>query len=448
MNIQSLVNYGGFAVAGASLAIVFLVRGVREETFPGMRGTFLRLSTIAIIFLLLSSFFSLTAPDVAPQDYIHLKITQTLIFIALANLFLLGIYLLRVLLATYELGFLFSVLGKIEVWAILLAVSTAFTILGALDKTLAKLYFFPLLGTTIGMFIGTASMFRYLRHGSVNFIEAFSAGEFYEYLISLVEDESKYLKITSTTPGLVLPSEYNPQKFPLTGERKHPKRPEYFNTIEERIGLGLEVEYLCKEEGIKKMYKKYQRNNLKEYFFKSRSRLQKFQEKEGCTIKILEEDTSTPRLKKVPVIGHETKAISNRNEKTKKIKHGSVIRLNPRIEFDEGEERKNGEGEVDERDAGEKKQRIAWSKNPICIIKTIFMRIKVCAKKPITRLAKEIYDLRQKNHVSLLRECPSCLENFIMYDGELYEKRFEGAELLTIDRLNKLWEEVSEELEG
>lgn len=174
---------------------------------------------------------------------------------------------------------------------------------------------------------------NYISYGWKNYYEAFTPAEFYERA-KKVHKQSKEVRITSMTPGLILPSEYDPISYPHRDEKGYPERKEYFQVLKEQAEKGLKVKYFFDEEETKNKLKEYIKNGEYEYLNEGKKILKEFLKTGNVEVrygKVLD------KYKKYVIIGHvedkktkelipELIIISERDKEKKKIRRGEFIR--------------------------------------------------------------------------------------------------------------------------
>lgn len=176
------------------------------------------------------------------------------------------------------------------------------------------------------------------------FEELHTPKKFYEESKRVIKESKKEeVRITSTTPGVILASEYNPIAFPFPTLRKPRKsgyRKEYFESLlEASRDNSVRVRYFFDKKNAAIVLKQYREQNCERYIEEGRKILGRFLKETNSNFKIrCGEITST--FRKVTIIGDEYIVKSERDEDTQKIRHGTLEKNKDeadrlRIEFDQ-----------------------------------------------------------------------------------------------------------------
>jgi hypothetical protein len=160
------------------------------------------------------------------------------------------------------------------------------------------------------------------------FKELHTPEDFYKESERIIK-ESKEVRITSTTPGIILASEYNPVMFPFpvsSKPRKSGYRKEYFDSLlkASQVG-GVKVRYFFDKENVVSILKQYSEQNCKTYIEKGKEILERFLKETNSNFKIrCGKIPIGSEFRKVTIICNEYIVKSERDKDTQKIRHGTV----------------------------------------------------------------------------------------------------------------------------
>lgn len=322
-----LLSLVGISLTSASLVAVLITVGLREDIFPGMKGVFLRSGSLAVIFLMLACVLSVLG--LSGYTSIGLAFSSGLasFFAAIASLISIAVFFARV---SFPLGggrgwaYLLSGRGHLAVWSILFLSMVVLLINAVHASGWHATATWALGGLACGHFLCGSVMRNYIRYDIGDFKECFSAKEFYQELQAVVE-ESTELRITSTTPGLLLISEYAPENYPMPGERKDPDRTELVELYLRYARKGVKIKYVAGEEGTMKWVRKYKDFGIyNEYRNASEGLFKRAYSLENIELRylLLADDS---KFATVSLISDKAVVFSNRNRLTKKIKHGHIV---------------------------------------------------------------------------------------------------------------------------
>jgi len=322
-----LLSLVGISLASASLVAVLITVGLREDIFPGMKGVFLRGGSLAVIFLMLACVISMLG--LIGYSYISAETAFSIgllsFFAAIASLISIAAFFARVSFSLRGVSFLLSGSSYFAAWIIVLLLIIILFTSSGFASGWSAISTLALDGFAGGHLLCGYMMRKYMRYDVGDFKECFSAKEFYQELQAVVE-ESTELRITATTPGLVLISEYTPEAYPMPGERKDPGRTVLVDLYLKYASKGVRIKYVASEKGIKNWVGKYRQfgiyieyKNASEELFKRAYSLNTIELRYLSLVD--DSDFAT-----VPVISDKAVVFSIRDRLTRKIKHGEIVR--------------------------------------------------------------------------------------------------------------------------
>lgn len=302
-----LIEVGLLSITAASLVYVFLVESNKDDSMGliGLsRSIIIKLSPPAIFLLLMASLVALAG--IGFNNYFYGDFLNSALGIdlaAIAILFCLGIYILRTMFVMTKFIQSSYFIEGIKNQILRLNQQTnretnkakrqtrripgLFYIIWLLPS-LIYLFIYISMSLVSGKFSLLSSMFLlafaigniycllfplrfYIFYGFSNYQEAFSPDEWYIKLVDFVENSKKYY-ITVATPAFILPTEFDPVKYPLVGASRHPARKKVFEKYFELADSGLEILYLIDLSETKKfitehynkpeIFKKYREASL------------------------------------------------------------------------------------------------------------------------------------------------------------------------------------------
>jgi len=328
-----LLSLVGISLTSASLVAVLITVGLREDIFPGMKGVFLRSGSLTVIFLLTACVLLMLELSGYTSAGLAFSIGLASFFAAIASLISIAVFFARVSLSLGGdkkwANFLLSGSGYRIAWFIFFLALVALFITSGFASGWRATPTWALGGLAVGHLLCGCAMRNYIRYDIGDFKECFSAEEFYQELQAVVE-ESTELRITSTTPGLVLISEYAPENYPMPGERKYPGRTELVELYLMYARKGVRIKYLVGKQGITDWVKKYKTidKTLRMYSEYRNASEQLF--KRVYAIKNIElrylSLAADSDFVTVSLISDKAVVFSNRDRLTKKIKHGDIVR--------------------------------------------------------------------------------------------------------------------------
>ncbi|MGA3192723.1 MAG: hypothetical protein ABSD73_09475 [Candidatus Bathyarchaeia archaeon] len=166
-----------------------------------------------------------------------------------------------------------------------------------------------------------------------NYKELHTAKQFYEKSRWVVENSTD-ICIVSTTPGVILASEYDPSAFPFPSSEKSKFRRKYFDLLlkasasrDGKAEMGLKVKYFFDKYNAALVLKQYIRDeNYKGYVKEGKKILEKFLKETNSNFKIrcgkIDEKS---KFLEATIIGDKYIVYSNRDEETKKIFEGKLV---------------------------------------------------------------------------------------------------------------------------
>lgn len=318
-----LFNLGFLSIATASLVFVFLAEGSRQSIAGGSRAVPLKLGPLALVFLLASATVALVGAENSSTVELGLRLSLALLLFAVACLFSLALYFLRLTLALVHLDTASNLLDRWPLWLGLLIVPLASLAWGLASSATLSPINSALIGFSVGYLASMASLRKYLQYGFSNYEEALNAPEWYEKLVAFV-GESMELYITAITPGFVLPSEFDPVSYPVAGQVKSSVRKNLFETYLAGASAGLRIKFLFDMEETLKVIRIYQHLGLYDRYRKvSEELLNRINSTGNIEIRYrpLEQDS---QFRKASVISDRGVMLSERTT-LKKIRHGEVI---------------------------------------------------------------------------------------------------------------------------
>jgi hypothetical protein len=290
-----------------------------------MKGVFLRSGSLAVIFLLLACVLSL----LGLIDYISASFAFSIglssFFAAIASLISIAVFFARVSFSLRGASFLLSGSSYFAAWFIFSLLMVALYISSGFASGWGATSTLALGGLAGGHLLCGYMMRKYIRYGVGDFKECFSAKEFYQELQAVVE-ESTELRITATTPGFVLISEYTPEAYPMPGERKDPGRTVLVDLCLKYANKGVRIKYVAGEKGVKDWVEKYRQFGIySEYKNASEELFKRAYSLNTIELRYLsiadDSDFAT-----VPLISDKAIAFSIRDRLTRKIKHGEIVK--------------------------------------------------------------------------------------------------------------------------
>jgi len=170
------------------------------------------------------------------------------------------------------------------------------------------------------------------------FKELHTPEDFYKESERIIK-ESKEVRITSTTPGVILASEYDPYAFPFPTSRRPRKsgyRQEYFDSllkasqdrlVQRQQVKGVKVRYFFDKEGAANILRQYSDQNCKRYIEQGKKILGSFLKETNSNFEIkCGEILVDSKFREVTIISDEYIVRSERDKDTQKIRHGTIER--------------------------------------------------------------------------------------------------------------------------